>query len=387
MPTGNQHTNPPDSNSSGERFEMPANLFSLRRLVWPLLLSFSVLAIIGYFTFDVRTFGEAMSHAAPLILLAALATVCTRIWFGGWRLSYVSRGRLSLMDGVRALLAWEFFSNVTPSTIGGGPMAAAYIKQDRDLSFGDAYGLVVFTTLLDQLWFILTIPMILVASLYVAVIPEAAGQVGLWTFMLYFAGLLAWSVLFGYTMLIRPVLLERLTQKVFSWKLLRRWRTRALSEVRQLRRRAQVLRSQPFGFYLKGFLLTGATWASRYLIAVFIIWSMYTELDLIVAFLRSVALLFGSLVLPTPGGAGGLEGLYALFYGPPLVPEALMAPTLLLWRIFAYYIFIILGVFLSMHHVQKHLQRTKDQAEMTDEDTISGDGDSEEVGAETPVSK
>lgn len=340
--------------------ELPSNIFSLRRLLWPLLLSFSVLGVIGYFTFDVGQFTEALSQAAPLFLLAALATLVTRIWFSGWRLSHVSSGRLTVMDGVRAQLAWEFFSNVTPSTIGGGPMAAVYITQDRDLAFGDSYGMVVFTVILDQLWFILTIPLLLAGTFYWAVIPEAAGDVGLWTFVAYFVGLLLWALLFGYLMLLRPVLLEGLARKVFAWKLLQRWRKRALAEVRQLRRRAQILRAQPARFYLKGFLLTAGAWMSRYLLVVFIIWSMYSELDAVLAFLRSVAVLFGSLVLPTPGGAGGLEGLYALFFGPPLVPETLMAPTLLLWRLMGYYVFIVLGIFLSMHHVQKHLRQQHD---------------------------
>jgi len=366
------HQSSPDTpDPSSPRVELPDNIFSLRRLAWPLLLSFSVLGIIGYFTFDLQTFGEALRFAAPALLLAALATVGTRVVFGGWRLSHVSSGRLSFMDGVRALLAWEFFSNVTPSTIGGGPMAAVYITQDQDLSFGDAYGLVIFTTLLDQLWFIITIPLILAATLHWAVIPDAAGQIGFWTFVAYFFGLLSWALLFGYLTLLRPVLLERLSSKLFSYSFLRRWRKRALAEVRQLRRRAQILRGQPQMFYLKGFLLTAGSWMSRYLLVVFIIWSMYGDLDAMLAFLRSVAIMFASLVLPTPGGAGGLEGLYALFYGPPLVPETLMAPTLLLWRILGYYIFIMLGVFLSMHHVQKHL-RQKDVP--TDGEASASDG-------------
>jgi len=340
--------------------ELPANIFSLRRLAWPLLLSFAVLGVIGYFTFDVGRFTQALRQAAPLFLLAALATLVTRIWFSGWRLSHVSSGRLTVWDGMRAQLAWEFFSNVTPSTIGGGPMAAVYITQDRDLAFGDSYGMVMFTVILDQLWFILTIPVLLAGTFYWEVIPGAAGEVGLWTFVAYFIGLLLWALLFGYLMLVRPIFLEQLARKLFSWKVLRRWRKRALAEVRQLRRRAQILRAQPPLFYLKGFVLTGGAWMSRYLLVVFIIWSMYAELDAVLALFRSVAVLFGSLVLPTPGGAGGLEGLYALFFGPPLVPETLMAPTLLLWRIMGYYVFIMLGVFLSMHHVQKRLRRQRD---------------------------
>jgi hypothetical protein len=64
-----------------------------------------------------------------------------------------------------------------------------------------------------------------------------------------------------------------------------------------------------------------------------------------------MAMTLSSLVLPTPGGSGGLEGLYALFIGP-LIPEALVAPTLFAWRFLGYYIFIALGAYLFLHQVR-----------------------------------
>ena len=52
-----------------------------------------------------------------------------------------------------------------------------------------------------------------------------------------------------------------------------------------------------------------------------------------------------SFIIPTPGGAGGIEGLYVLFLGP-MMPTALVAPTLFMWRFFGYYIFVAMGAFL-----------------------------------------
>jgi uncharacterized membrane protein YbhN (UPF0104 family) len=55
--------------------------------------------------------------------------------------------------------------------------------------------------------------------------------------------------------------------------------------------------------------------------------------------------------MPTPGGSGGIEGLYALFVGP-LIPASLVAPTLLTWRLLGYYLFIAFGAYLFMHQLQ-----------------------------------
>jgi uncharacterized protein (TIRG00374 family) len=122
---------------------------------------------------------------------------------------------------------------------------------------------------------------------------------------------------------------------------------------------AQMLRSQRPGFYVKGAILTLVPWISRYALSLFIIWSVYPGVDKLLVFLRSIALNLGSLAMPTPGGAGGVEGLYLLFLGPPLIPEALVAPTLLVWRLLSYYLFIILGLFVTLHYVQQALARRK----------------------------
>lgn len=335
---------------------MAAPPVSLRRVLWPLGLSLLVMGVIGYFTFEIEPFREMLRRLDGSLLTAAVASVVLRVYFGGWRLQYVSHGRLNMMAGMRGQLAWDFFSNITPSTVGGGPIAAAYIARDRNIPLGEATAIMLFSMLLDQLWFALSIPLLLVAGLYFEVIPEELGTVGTLSFTLYFVGLMIWVVLFSYTTLFRPEVMERVVDRLFRMRWLRRWHVKAMREMQQLRRRARVLRSQSADFYLKGFALTLATWAARYALIVLVIWSVFPSLDKTLAFLRSVALTLGSLVLPTPGGSGGLEGLYALLMAP-LMPEALVAPTLLTWRVLGYYIFIALGIFLSMHHVQKTRRR------------------------------
>ncbi len=345
---------------------------SFHSILWPVLLSLVVLVVIGYYTFEPAAFAEMLPNLNPWLLAAAGSTVALRVFFGGWRLNHVSHGRLGLLGGIRGQLAWDFFSNVTPSTIGGGPIASAYIARDRNLPLGEATSIMLFSILLDQIWFALSIPGLLVCGMYLEIIPSSLGTVGLWSFTLYFLGLMVWVLVFGYCTLFRPQLLERAVDRVFRLKALRGFRERALGVMGQLRHRARILRSQPARFYVKGFALTLVSWLNRYLLVVFILWSVFPGVDKPLVLLRTIALTLGSVILPTPGGAGGLEGLYALFFGPPLVPEALVAPTLLTWRLLGYYLFIALGAFLSMHQVQQTIRR-KRQAQDTD-DAPSGDG-------------
>ena len=325
---------------------------SVGSILWPVLLSLLVLLGIGYFTFDAEAFWQMWSHLhVGLLGLAGLMTVA-RVALGGWRLDHISRGRLGLRAGTRGQLAWEFFSNVTPSTIGGGPVATLYLARDRGITVGEATAFMLFAMLMDQLWFVASIPIIVGATFFMEVIPPSVGQVGLWTFVAFFVGMMAWSVLFAYATLFRPDLLERLADRIFSLKYLDRFHERVMREMHTLARRARMLRAQPPWFYVKGFLITAGAWASRYLLVLFIVWSVYADFDKVLLLLRTMALTMCSLILPTPGGSGGLEGLYAFFIGS-LIPQTLVAPTLLTWRTLGYYVFIALGAYLFIHQMRK----------------------------------
>lgn len=336
---------------------------SPRKILWPVALSLVVLAAIGYFTFEPREFRQVVDGINPWPLAGALGALFMRVYFGGLRLDFISRGRLGIAGGLRGQLAWDFFSNVAPSAVGGAPFAAVYVARDMGIGYGETTAYMVFSIILDQLWFALTIPIVIVASMYLEVIPASVGEVGTAGIMLYFFGMLAWISVFGYATLFRPDILQRITSRFFRLPGLRRFHDRVDYCMDQLRRRARVLRSQSPSFYVKGFLLTFGAWACKYLLLLFVVWSFYADFDKVLLLFRTAAMTLGSLILPTPGGAGGMEALYALFIGT-LIPPAIVAPTLLLWRFLAYYMFIGLGAVLTTHHVQRSIrQRLEERIE------------------------
>ena len=325
---------------------------TFRNVLWPVILSLMVLALIGYFTFDARAFRDTLSALNPWFIVAAGATLVLRVFFGAWRFSFISRGQIDYVQGLRGQLAWDFFSNVTPAALGGGPFAALYVARDSKIPLGETTALVLFTILLDQLWAALMIPIVLTCALYIAVIPPQLGSVGAVAITSYFLAMLSWAGILGYATLFRPELLQRVSDRIFRIKLLKRFRQRVAVEMRQMSECAKILRSQPLSFFVKSFFLTAGTWIPRYLLPVFLVLSVYASLDTILFFFRGITMMVASFIVPTPGGAGGLEGLYALFMGP-LMPKALVAPTLFLWRFFGYYIFVALGGFLlrSRRHI------------------------------------
>ena len=180
---------------------------------------------------------------APLILIL-------RVVIGGFRLRYISHGQLNLRQGLRGQLLWDFSSNVTPSTVGGAPLAAVFIARDSKVPIGQITAVMLFAMLLDQIWFTLAITSLLVASLFLDLYPAAIGKVGSWVFTLYFFGVLAWTSLFAYATLVRPKVLETLIEKLFSLRWLQRFKARAMAEMSFLRERTMQIRAESFGFFL-----------------------------------------------------------------------------------------------------------------------------------------
>jgi glycosyltransferase 2 family protein len=329
----------------------------LRRIVWPVGLSLVVLGIVAATTFDLSDFVETVGGFNPLLLALAIATAAARIFFGGWRFHYVSGRQLSFSAGIRGQLIWDFFSNVTPSAIGGGPFAVLYISRDTGVRAGDVTAWTIFCIVLDQLWYVVLIPLVLVTSLYIDVIPDTLGVVGYGIFLAYLAGLLVWVVIFAYATLVRPSLFHGIASWVFRMRMLRRFRPRVIRELGQIERRARVLTSQPIKFFVTGFFLTIGSWASRYFLILFVIWGLYDEVERLLVFMRGAALSLVAIAMPTPGGSGGVEALYVLLLGP-LMPSAAVAPSLLVWRALGYYVFIAIGVFLTTQYVTRRIGGT-----------------------------
>lgn len=338
--------------SSGTAPTPPSSSVSGWHLAGSLALSLLVLGLIGYLTFDPSTFRTTLRHVRPLLLVGAVGMVLARVGFGGWRLSYVSQGRLDLARGTRGQLAWYFFANVTPTVIGGGPVATFYVARDTDISVGESAALMFFCMLLNQLWFVVVIPLLAGTGFAVEMLPETAGTWGGHLLLGCFIALFLWGLAFAYFTLVRPRRLVQLVDWILQWPVLRRFRERVMREMRSYYRRAKRLGHQPLSFYGWGLLLTSLLWLSRYAVVFFVVRSLYPA-EPVLLFLRSTATMLIGLLAPTPGGSGGLEGLYVLFVGP-LMPETLLAPTLLLWRVLDSYVFIALGAYLFLHQVRRN---------------------------------
>src|SRR5699024_8643423 len=91
--------------------------------------------------------------------------------------------------------------------------------------------------------------------------------------------------------------------------------------------------------------------------------------DIILSFFRSLAMNLAFLIMPTPGGSGGVEGLFAVFQGPLIARTAFIGLAVFAWRIISYYISIGLGMLATTWYINRWIvERTDTSEEGTQED-------------------
>jgi len=320
-------------------------------MVLPVALSLIVVALIIGLTYQPGTLALVAESFQPWYLVAAVVVMIAQVLLGAYRLRYISKRKIRMKGGIQSQIVWDFMSAITPSAVGGAPIAGYFISKQNRIPVGETTSIMLFSMLMDNVWFASAIPLLLMASMFFDVFPEAVGSIGANTLTVYYIGLMLWTCFFAYATLIRPSVLASIVERIVRLRFLRKYQERTKSEITRLKRQALVYRAQPFSFYVGGYLIAASTWVCRYLIVLLLSISVYPALPALEFFFRSIAMWLVALIIPTPGGSGGLEGLYVLFLAP-FLPSGFSGPVILVWRLLTYHLVIIVGFFVTMSTLQ-----------------------------------
>ena len=113
---------------------------------------------------------------------------------------------------------------------------------------------------------------------------------------------------------------------------------------------------------------TFISWTARYLVlnALFIALAVgnYTLsfYDHILIFARQLIMWIIMLVMPSPGGSGFVEGVFSSLMSDFVGIAGFAIIMALVWRLFTYYPYLIIGAVLAPHWLSKKFKRTKKEA-------------------------
>jgi glycosyltransferase 2 family protein len=318
-------------------------------MFFSIALSVLSMAIVIYFTWTPDGFQHIRLKRLPGLMIAISVTLL-RIGFSAWKMRYLADKELTWMGALRVVLTWDFASAITPSTIGGAPVAT-YAMTREHISLGKSGAIMLYGVLLDQLFYVLMIPILIIAGFYMEVIPDDIGVVGNGAMFIVYAILLAYAFVLAYGLLVNPNSLKRVAGVVFSLPLLRRLKQKVESELDTLVSFSSKLSQKPRSFLIKAFGISTLAWLAKVSLPTIVVLSFLPANELL-SFLRSFAMTFAGFFMPTPGGSGGMEGLFVLFQGPLFDKTVFIGISVFVWRVLTYYLSIGLGMMVMTWYVK-----------------------------------
>lgn len=330
----------------------PQKTFATWKIILPVVIGLSVVVLM--FIHDARQ--ENLSVIWRKIDWSARAVFCIFLGFCGmggrdfglsWRFRALTDHQLTWGQAFKTDFLCEFTSCVTPSAVGGSSLGMVFLNS-QGIEFGRATTLMMTTLFLDELFFVLACPIILLLT--------PAGEIfhsggagfshGIkLTFWVVYGILFLWTLLLYLGIIARPNWVRKVLVKVCSLKFLRRFQSKATELGDNMIATSKELKTKPFRFWLEVFGGTVLSWSSRFLVVNALFFGFVPSADPAqwIIFAREFVLWVVLMVSPTPGGSGLSEWLFSEYYGD-LVGTAGMALIMaIFWRIISYYVYLIIG--------------------------------------------
>lgn len=342
--------------------------FSAWKVILPVLIGISVVVLM--FWHDARK--EDLVKVWHSIHFDARAILCIILGFlfmmgrdfgMSWRFRTLTNRELPWKSAFEVDFLCEFTSCITPSAVGGSSMGMVFLNT-KGIEFGRATTLMMTTLFLDELFFVISCPLIVLFTPGDALFSSGDGAFthGIKiTFWIVYAILFAWTLVLFSGIIWRPQWIKKVLGKVTQLKWLKRWHDQALTLGDNMVNTGKELRTKPFRFWLEVFGGTALSWTSRYLVvnALFLGFVASADHSQWVIFAREFVLWVVMMVSPTPGGSGLSEWLFSEYYGD-LVSTAGMALILaIFWRIISYYVYLGIGAIIIPGWLKNSVGRLK----------------------------
>lgn len=300
-------------------------------------------------------FGNFSLTAVPLTprtlvsLAVVIAMVVLREVGMTWRYRAITDGDLSWRKALKVCLMCEFTSAVTPSAVGGSSVAMVFMNM-QGINFGRATTLMIVTLFLDELFFVLSCPIVATLTPLGSLFGNALSSqfsVGIqWVFWGIYAVIAMWTALLFVGIVIKPMMIKRLLVGIFALPLLRRWKAQVEQMTDNMVAASRDLRHRTLGWWLRAFAGTVLLWVPRYVLVCALFWGLLPGSDLWLVFARQAVVWLVLMVCPTPGGSGLGEWLFTQYYADMIPTATLAMVIMLLWRIASYYAYLVAGLVL-----------------------------------------
>ncbi|MFH1319072.1 MAG: lysylphosphatidylglycerol synthase transmembrane domain-containing protein [Bacteroidota bacterium] len=283
-------------------------------------------------------------------MFIALLMMATRDIAYMYRIRILTDNQISWRRSFDVIMLWEFASAITPSIVGGSGIAL-YILNREGISVGRSTAVVMITAFLDELFYILMVPTILLiiglTNLFPVELQTEIFGVTLGTKGIFVAGyffILALTGIIIYAVFFNPRGFKWILLTIFKIRFLKKWRYHAIKIGDDIIITSRELKNKPFNFWLRAFLATFFSWTARYWVVNFLILAFTTVLayDHLLIYARQLVMWIIMLISPTPGSSGVAEFMFSGFF-KEFIPFGLAAGLAVIWRLASFYPYLFIG--------------------------------------------
>ena len=267
------------------------------------------------------------------------------------RLRILTEKKLTWRQSFDCIFLWEFATAVSPSIIGGAPVAIFIINREG-ISVGKSTAIVMVTAFLDELFFILMVPIIFLLVRQSNIFPVHAdfaffnsslGIKGI--FIIGYLFILVLTSIILYAIFFNPRGFKWLLLHIFRLPFLRKWREGANKTGNDMIETSKEMKKKPLLYWLKAFGVTALSWTARYWVVNCLIMVFVTVDQNFLIYARQLIMWVIIHISPTPGSSGIAEFVFSDFL-KDFIPVGFSPAIALLWRLISYYPYLFIGFFI-----------------------------------------
>lgn len=339
--------------------------FSPARIFLPVAIGLGVVFYLVLSNFDREAYEQIeWTGYTTLWIFLAFMMIAIRDIAYMYRIKILSGNLISWRRSFPVIMLWEFASALTPTMVGGTAMAFLILNKEK-LSMGRSIAVVLTTSFLDELFFVLAVPLVFLfvgkANLFISLDPGLTGTISeagsvYYFFWLGYSVILLYTIVVAYALFVNPRAVKWVLLKIFSLPLLKRWKTKAWNTGNDMIVASQEIKHQPVSYWFKSFSATIFSWTARYMVINCIIMAFMHHgwYENIVIYARQLVMWIILLVSPTPGGSGIAEVIFSRFLGE-FAPAGVSDSLALLWRLISYYPYLFIGALILPRWVRRNI--------------------------------
>lgn len=325
------------------------NSLRLKALI-PVVIGLAVVAWLFHDDFNAAVWHSLRFDWRTIIaLFAAFVFVVGRDFGLAWRFRTITDHQLSWHRAFRVDLMCAFTSAITPSVVGGSALAVFYLNREG-VSVGRATTLTLTTLFLDELFFVVFCPILVLLLPVEDLFGSGHGQLLLDSiqivFWLVYAGIVIWTAILFCGIIVWPQKVALLLEKIGGLRPLRRWQASLVQTGRNIVDTSAWVRRCSRRWWLNVFGATTLSWFSRYLVVNALFWGFVPAASGLLVFGRQFVVWVVLMVSPTPGGSGVSEWLFTNYYGDLIGNLGIALVLAMMWRVLSYYIYLVAGTLL-----------------------------------------